>query len=59
MADKDQEPNDGVDDFDKTARISFSDYPSTSVVTFAALSSGLGDGLQVAGPQARWSARRS
>ena len=42
MSDKDEQPDAGVDDFDKAARLSFRDYPSTSLVMLAALSSGLG-----------------
>ena len=42
MTDKDELPDAGVDDFDKAARLSFRDYPSTSLVMIAALSSGLG-----------------
>ena len=42
MTDKDEEPDAGLDDFDKAARLSFRDYPSTSLVMLAALSSGLG-----------------
>ncbi len=42
MADKDQEPEDGLDDFDKAARLNFRDYPSSSLVMIAALTSGLG-----------------
>ncbi len=41
MAD-DHQPEDGVDDFDKAARLSFRDYPSSSLVMIAALTSGLG-----------------
>ena len=41
MAD-DRQPEDGVDDFDKAARLSFRDYPSSSLVMIAALTSGLG-----------------
>ena len=42
MADKDEQSEDGLDDFDKAARLNFRDYPSTSLVMLAALSSGLG-----------------
>jgi hypothetical protein len=42
MSDKDERPDVGLDDFDKAARLSFRDYPSTSLVMLAALSSGLG-----------------
>jgi hypothetical protein len=42
MSDKDEQPDAGLDDFDKAARLSFRDYPSTSLVMIAALSSGLG-----------------
>ena len=42
MPDKDEQPEDGLDDFDKAARLSFRDYPSTSLVLIAALSSGVG-----------------
>jgi hypothetical protein len=42
MPDTDEQPADGLDDFDKAARLSFRDYPSTSLVMIAALSSGLG-----------------
>jgi hypothetical protein len=42
MSDKDELPEAGVDDFDKAARLNFRDYPSTSLVMIAALSSGLG-----------------
>jgi hypothetical protein len=42
MPDKDEQPDAGLDDFDKAARLNFRDYPSTSVVMLAALSSGLG-----------------
>jgi hypothetical protein len=42
MAEKDEQPEDGLDDFDKAARLSFRDYPSTSLVLIAALSSGVG-----------------
>ena len=40
--DEDEQPDTGVDDFEKAARLSFRDYPSTSLVMIAALSSGLG-----------------
>lgn len=42
MSDKDEQPDAGLDDFDKAARLSFRDYPSTSLVMIAAFSSGLG-----------------
>ncbi len=42
MTDKDEQPEVGLDDFDKAARLNFRDYPSTSLVMIAALSSGLG-----------------
>ncbi len=42
MSDKDEQPDAGVDDFDKAARLNFRDYPSTSLVMLAALTSGLG-----------------
>ena len=42
MSDKDEQSEDGLDDFDKAARLNFRDYPSTSLVMIAALSSGLG-----------------
>lgn len=42
MTDKDEPPDAGLDDFDKAAGLSFRDYPSTSLVMLAALSSGLG-----------------
>ncbi len=42
MSDKDQRPEDGLDDFDKAARLNFRDYPSSSLVMIAALTSGLG-----------------
>lgn len=42
MTDKDEQPDAGLDDFDKAARLSFRDYPSTSLVMIAALTSGLG-----------------
>ncbi len=42
MTDKDEQPTDGLDDFDKASRLNFRDYPSTSLVMIAALSSGLG-----------------
>ena len=42
MTDKDEQPDAGLDDFDKAARLSFRDYPSTSLVMMAALTSGLG-----------------
>ena len=42
MSDKDEQPEAGLDDFDKAARLSFRDYPSTSLVLIAALSSGVG-----------------
>jgi hypothetical protein len=42
MSDKDEQSEDDLDDFDKAARLSFRDYPSTSLVMLAALSSGLG-----------------
>jgi hypothetical protein len=42
MPDKDEQPDAGLDDFDKAARLNFRDYPSTSLVMIAALSSGLG-----------------
>ncbi len=58
MSDKDEQPDAGVDDFDKAARLNFRDYPSTSLVMIAALRSGM-DALQVEGPQACWSARCS
>jgi hypothetical protein len=40
--DEDEQPDIGLDDFEKAARLSFRDYPSTSLVMIAALSSGLG-----------------
>jgi hypothetical protein len=40
--DEDEQPDTGVDDFDKAARLSFRDYPSSSLVMIAALTSGLG-----------------
>ncbi len=40
--DEDEQSGAGLDDFDKAARLSFRDYPSTSLVMLAALSSGLG-----------------
>jgi hypothetical protein len=39
---KDEQPDAGLDDTVRAARLSFRDYPSTSVVRIAALSSGLG-----------------
>ena len=42
MSDKDEQSEDGLDDLDKAARLNFRDYPSTSLVMIAALSSGLG-----------------
>ena len=42
MTDEDEQPDAGLDDFDKAARLSFRDYPSTSLVMMAALTSGLG-----------------
>ncbi len=42
MAGQDQQPEDSSDDFDKAARLSFRDYPSSSLVMIAALASGLG-----------------
>ena len=42
MADKDEQSEDGLDDFDKAARLNFRDYPSTSLVMLAALTSGAG-----------------
>ncbi len=42
MSDKDEQSEDGLDEFDKAARLNFRDYPSTSLVMIAALSSGLG-----------------
>jgi hypothetical protein len=42
MTEKDQQPEDGSDDFDKAARLNFRDYPSSSLVMIAALTSGLG-----------------
>ena len=42
MTDKDEQPDAGLDDFDKASRLNFRDYPSTSLVMIAALSSGLG-----------------
>ncbi len=41
MSDKDEQPDAGLDDFDKASRLNFRDYPSTSLVMIAALSSGL------------------
>ncbi len=52
MTDKDEQPDAGLDDFDKAARLSFRDYPSTSLVMMAALTSGLGWMLY------RWLGRR-
>ncbi len=40
--DEDEQSGAGLDDFDKAARLSFRDYPSTSLVMLAAVSSGLG-----------------
>ena len=42
MSDNDEQSEDDLDDFDKAARLNFRDYPSTSLVMIAALSSGLG-----------------
>jgi hypothetical protein len=42
MFGKDEPSDAGLDDFDKAARLSVRDYPSTSLVMLAALSSGLG-----------------
>ncbi len=42
MSGKDEQPEADLDDFDKAARLNFRDYPSTSLVMIAALSSGLG-----------------
>ena len=42
MSDKDEQLDAGVDDFEKAARLSFRDYPSSSLVMLAALSSGVG-----------------
>jgi hypothetical protein len=40
--DEDEQSDAGLDDFDKASRLNFRDYPSTSLVMIAALSSGLG-----------------
>jgi hypothetical protein len=40
--DEDEQPDTGLDDFDKAVRLNFRDYPSTSLVMIAAVSSGLG-----------------
>jgi hypothetical protein len=40
--DKDEQSDAGLGDFDRAARLNFRDYPSTSLVMIAALSSGLG-----------------
>ncbi len=40
--DEDEQPDTGLNDFDKAARLNFRNYPSTSLVMIAALSSGLG-----------------
>src|SRR5918997_40537 len=42
MSDKNEQSDEGLDDFDKASRLNFRDYPSTSLVMIAALSSGLG-----------------
>ncbi len=42
MEHKNEQADDGLDDFDKAARLSFRDYPSSSLVMIAALTSGLG-----------------
>jgi hypothetical protein len=42
MSQKDEQPDTGLDDFDKAARLNFRDYPSTSLVMIAAVTSGLG-----------------
>ncbi len=42
MSDEDEQPDAGLDDFDEASRLNFRDYPSTSLVMIAALSSGLG-----------------
>ena len=42
MSHKDEQPDTGLDDFDKAARLNFRDYPSTALVMIAAVSSGLG-----------------
>ncbi len=42
MSHKDEQPDTGLDDFDKAARLNFRDYASTSLVMIAAVSSGLG-----------------
>ncbi len=38
----DRQPEAGLDEFEKAARLSFRDYPSSSLVMIAALSSGVG-----------------
>jgi hypothetical protein len=40
--DKDQQPEAGLDEFEKAGRLSFRDYPSSSLVMVAALTSGVG-----------------
>src|ERR687893_481831 len=42
MSDNNEQPDAWVDDFDRASRLNFRDYPSTSLVMIAALSSGLG-----------------
>jgi hypothetical protein len=39
--DEDEQPDTGLNDFDKAARLNFRNYPSTSLVMIAALGSGL------------------
>ncbi len=42
--DEDEQSDAGLDDFDKASRLNFRDYPSTSLVMIAALSSAQGWG---------------
>jgi hypothetical protein len=42
MSDKDEQPESDFEDLEQASRVNFRDYPSSALVIFAALSSGLG-----------------
>lgn len=42
MPDTDEQPESGLEELEQASRVNFRDYPSSALVIFAALSSGLG-----------------
>ncbi len=42
MPETNEQPEDALDEFEKSSRVNFRDYPSSGLVVIAALSSGLG-----------------